>query len=270
MINDKTLAAVEQTVPADASQWEMINHADAVGFHDDRILLILGPLSTAYPVLMADIPKTAALLVQTSQRPLRERKIRMINLDNDMVTAYFELGCTKLFTAEYAWGDLINLAVVAEILQDKVVETHAIAVLKKKARLVVEAKVDIFTGKEYEIAWKVCRAAAGGVLVWQILNNLRQKVEAEAPTGQAQVTPAAPAALVQPSPTVKTPSSNTKVAVPSISPEKTAAVNDEDAEKEGKHHPIRQPRNPPTVEALRAGKAKNFVWPNRNMVKKDG
>jgi hypothetical protein len=287
----ETIAQLIATIPPD---WVMMSHEDAVGFHDDRILLILGPLSTAYPILLTDIPKTAALLIETSQLPLRERQIRLPNLDDDMVTAYLELGCTKLFTPEYVWGVLIQLAITSQALRDKMVQMHVIAVLKKKARMAVNGKAEIFTDKEYEIAWKTCRAAEGGERVLQILNDVRSKLEDETPSLEAQAVQDPAPALCTPA--GKGPSSNQNLAM-------TRAVNQgnqnsqnssdnstEDTEKngqipkyaksalrskritlskeeEGKQYPIRQPRIPPSVEALQTGKAKNFVWPDRKMKK---
>jgi hypothetical protein len=298
------METIAQLVATISHDWEMMSHEDAVGFHDDRILLILGPLSTAYPILLTDIPKTAALLIETSELPLRERQIRLPNLDDDMVTAYLELGCTKLFTPEYVWGDLIQLAITSQVLQDKMVQMHDIAVLKKKARMTVNGKAEMFTDKEYEIAWKTCRAAEGGEWVLQILNDVRSKLEDETPGLEAQAVRDQSSAPALCTPTGKGPSSNQNLAMASAvdtygavnkgnqNSQNSSDNSTEDTEKngqipkyaksalrgkritlskeeEGKQYPIRQPRIPPSVEALQTGKAKNFVWPDRKMKKDD-
>lgn len=59
----ETIAQLVVTIPHD---WEMMSYEDAVGFYNNRILLILGSLSTAYPILLTDISKTVALFIETS------------------------------------------------------------------------------------------------------------------------------------------------------------------------------------------------------------
>ncbi|KAH7085337.1 hypothetical protein BKA63DRAFT_574451 [Paraphoma chrysanthemicola] len=122
------------------------------------------------------IPKTATFLIQTSTLPPGNRHIRLPHLDSDMLTAYLELGRTKLFTPEYAWGDLITLAITAEQLGDNIVQMHVLAVMRKKGQMVAEGKGEMIMAEEYDVARKICGGGGGAGEVLKILYRLRPKI----------------------------------------------------------------------------------------------
>ncbi|KAH7094983.1 hypothetical protein FB567DRAFT_16875 [Paraphoma chrysanthemicola] len=163
---------------SDPADWELISHTETLDLHTDRILLLLGPSSTltSFPILIYNIPKTASLLIHTSTLSPADRHIRLPRLDSDMLTAYFELGCSKLFTAEYMWGELIKLAITAEQLGDKVVQMHVLAVMRKKGQMVAEGKGEMVMLEEYDVAKKICGGGGGAEEVLKILYRLRPKV----------------------------------------------------------------------------------------------
>jgi hypothetical protein len=71
----------------------MVTHKEAFGYCTDRILLLLGPIETPYPFLLADVPKHAALLTEYAARPPRERIIRLTTISPDMLVAYIKFHC---------------------------------------------------------------------------------------------------------------------------------------------------------------------------------
>ena len=289
---------VDRPTTAENTAWDMVSHEDAVGYFTDRILLILGSTKVNYQIPIARIRGSSILLMTTAGLAPSNRHIRLPSLDIPMVDMYIGMDSTAPFALEHSWGDVIKLAITAEVMQDGIVEQHAITALKKKEKLVQTGIGGNLTMDEYGIAWKYCRATGCGQWLLKVLNGIQERSDhsQRSRTLQAQTPPSPLPAATTHNFSVQNPSDAHTIAVPQVfearpkrdrmtdyrqgnapkfdqPPQGGASAKYPNsvlrgqhmtaAKKEedmGKWHAARQPSVPPRVEALQSGTVSNFIW----------
>jgi len=221
MYPDTDWQLVDRPTVTENDTWDMVSHEEAVGYFTDRILLILGPNKVNYQIPIARIRNSSVLLVTTAGLPPSDRHIRLPSLDISMVDMYIAMDSTAPFALEHSWGDVIKLAITAEVLQDGIVEQHAITALKKKEKLVQEGISKDLATDEYGIAWKYCRTTGHGEWLLKVLNSIRERSDgrsrimrpSQAQTPPSPLPPPLPAATA-PKVSVQVPSTTRAVALP--------------------------------------------------------
>lgn len=149
----------------------MVSHKDAAGHFTDRILLSLNSDKTNYQIPIACIRKTSTVLTNTAHLPLPDRHIRLSALNIPMIDSYIGMDTTAHLALENSWNDIINLAITAEVLQDRTILAHAITAFERKERL----SMGIMTEADYVIAWRYCRTTYGGKRLLATLNDIRER-----------------------------------------------------------------------------------------------
>jgi hypothetical protein len=154
--------------------WNIVSHEETLGYHKDRILLLLGPKEEVYNLLLADVPQTSVLLVQTGCLPPQERCIRLPILNVSSITAYIDLHCGALPSIESSWDDLIKLAITSEELQDLTTHSRIIETLTKKAKAAECLDVHLLRNHEYQIAQRY-RTTGKGARLLQVVRDVLEK-----------------------------------------------------------------------------------------------
>jgi hypothetical protein len=158
----------------DDMDWNIVSHEETLGYHKDRILLLLGAKEEVYNLLLADVPQTSVLLVQTGCLPSQERCIRLPTLDISSMTAYVDLHCGALPSIESPWDDLIELAITTEELQDLTTYSRIIETLTKKVKAAECLDVHLLRNHEYQIA-QCYRTTGKGARLLQVVRDVLEK-----------------------------------------------------------------------------------------------
>lgn len=164
------------------------------------------------------------------------------DLDPEMIDTYRQMKSADLLATDSSWLDIIKLFITADDLQDETVAVTALDALKKKATI-----TELFTQADYTFAQTHYSSISGCLKLEKTLDSIAQSMGAKARFSKI-------AKEVPVSGHIKYGNSALRGKVLS-----SLVRNKGD----GKEHPVRQPTIPPSVEALRTGEARNFVWPTR-------
>jgi hypothetical protein len=215
------------------NEWDMVTPEEATGYYTDRITLLLGPSNTTYLILIPSIPKTSVLLTSLANYEASQRYMHLPALTPNMLTLYLSQPCNKPLVMA-SWLDIIKLAITAELLEDTTVESIALAALKQKDG-------PLFDHHDFAFARAYQNSTGSGDTLMQTLTSIAN----QSPSAQV------------PAPRLRE-SKHVGKFGKSVLKSKMSSV----ARKDGDGvRASRQPRVPPSVEALRGGTERNFLWP---------
>ncbi|KAF2869086.1 hypothetical protein BDV95DRAFT_596753 [Massariosphaeria phaeospora] len=101
----------------------------------DRIIIEFGLHRIYYEFRLDEIPKTSAVLMQLGKRPFVDRSIWLKNLNVEMIRTYLFPQEMYPMAIQYSWIRIMQFAYTAIVLQDPVLEAHAYAVMRCRAKL---------------------------------------------------------------------------------------------------------------------------------------
>ena len=244
----------------DDEDWEIVNPHEAGVSYYDRVTLLLGPRQeTRHQILLVDIPKFSKLLNKLNMHAPLRRTIHLSFIDLSMVKLYLNSQSISAdaMAIELSWIDIIKLAATANTFQDTVIEDRALAALTQKATVALSPgnAVSLFKEEDFAFAYTYHTETGNRDKLIRTLRDVQQMDERES---DIPVVKLPKARDVKPKPEeVKQKVSDTKYSKSVLKDKGLSA-----AKKEGddRVHPIRQPTVPPSIEALKRGDAKNFVW----------
>ncbi|CAN9163273.1 unnamed protein product [Alternaria alternata] len=244
----------------DDEAWEIVNPHEAGVSYYDRVTLLLGPRQeTRHQILLVDIPKFSKLLNKLKMHAPLRRTIHLSFIDLSMVKLYLNSQSISAdaMAIELSWIDIIKLAATANTFQDTVIEDRALAALTQKATVALSPgnAVSLFKEEDFAFAYTYHTETGNRDKLIRTLRDVQQMDERES---DIPVVKLPKARDVKPKPEeVKQKVSDTKYSKSVLKDKGLSA-----AKKEGddRVHPIRQPTVPPSIEALKRGDAKNFVW----------
>ncbi|KAJ4365602.1 hypothetical protein N0V83_008222 [Neocucurbitaria cava] len=255
--------------------WDEIAPEEAAGYYTDRILLLLGPSSVLYHILLVDIPPYSKLLTRVSHLPPAQRAIRLTTLDVNMIDFYIHPHSTASLAHAFSWNEVIKLFLAADVLQDETVQKTALAALKKKAATAQERKEDMYSREDYQLV-KTHKETLGGAS--KLLQTLDGIAAAQAVHAQSEVravgSVSSPGHASAAQGERKRDSHVAGEYVDGEAREKRGAGGQMRQERrrgrvvDERDHPVRQPTVPPSVEALREGGGNDFVRPGHKGGKK--
>lgn len=187
------------------------------------------------------------------------RTIHLSFIDLSMVKSYLSSHSISAdaMAIESSWMDVIKLAATANMFQDTVIEDRALAALTQKAAVALSPgnAVSLFKEEDFAFAYTYHTETGNGDKLIKTLRDFQQMDERESDIPVVKL-PKAEDVKAKPE-EVKQKVSDTKYSKSVLKDRRLSA-----AKKEGddRVHPIRQPTVPPSIEALKRGDAKNFVW----------
>ncbi|CAO2656143.1 Nn.00g049460.m01.CDS01 [Neocucurbitaria sp. VM-36] len=246
------------------ADWNEISHEEAAGYYTDRMILILGPTEIIHQILLADIPPSSHLLARFSHLNPSKRCIRLPFLDVNMIDFYVQTHSVDALANEFSWNEVVRLCMTAEILQDSMVESTAIAALKKKGKDLQETREVMYSHIHYQLVRTHYETTGNGLKLLQTLDDIAQAVYAGTRVAGSVSSPGFTGAVLSEGKTYRHVAGEYGDGVPR---EKSLSKQKGRGEKE-MEYPARQRNIPPSVEALRSGTVGNVVWSKRKDIKK--
>ncbi|CAN9083933.1 unnamed protein product [Alternaria sp. RS040] len=246
----------------DDEDWEIVNPHEAGVSYYDRVTLLLGPRQeTCHQILLVDIPKFSKLLNKLKMLAPPRRTIHLSFIDLSMIKSYLSSQSISadVMAIEFSWMNIIKLAATADMFQDTVIEDRALAALTQKAIIAVSPSnaVSLFKEEDFAFASTYHTETGKGDKLIKTLRDIQQMDERESDIPVMKLPKAGDVRPKSKPEEVKQKVSDTKYSKSVLKDKEFSA-----AKKEGddRVHPIRQPTVPPSIEALKRGDAKNFVW----------
>jgi hypothetical protein len=214
------------------NEWDMVTPEEATGYYTDRITLLLSPSNTTYPIFLSSIPKTSSLLANLGTYEPSQRYMHLPALTPEMLNLYLSQTSKRLLVMA-SWLDIIKLAITAEALEDTTAESTALTALEQK-------DAPLFDHHDFTFARAYQNNTGSGYVLMQTLRKIANRgLSTKVPASRFRE-------LKQVAKFGK-----------SVLKTKTSSV----ARKDGDCvRASRQPRVPPSAEALRTGVVGNFVW----------
>lgn len=222
------------------NEWDIVSPEEATGYYIDRITLLLGPNNTAYPLLLTSVSNTSSLLTNLATFEPSQRYAHLPALTAEMLELYLEQAGSEVLVKS-SWLNIIKLAITAEVLEDVEMERRAIAALKRRG-------VPLFDHHDFAFARAYQNSTGAGRELMQTLEDIM---------GRGAVRSRLPRTKEPVSRLVQTKSNGEKYGKSVLRDNMFSIAKRPDPDKEVAS---RQPRVPPSVEALRSGVVGNFAW----------
>ncbi|KAL1799935.1 hypothetical protein ACET3X_000277 [Alternaria dauci] len=240
--------------------WEIVNpHEAGVSYHD-RVTLLLGPRQeTRYQIPLIDVPKSSRLLNKLKMLAPSHRTIHLLFIDRSMVNFYLSLQAipADAMAIELSWMDIIKLATTANAFEDTVIEDRALVALTQKAIMALSPgnAESLFKEDDFTFAYTYHTETGNGDKLIKTLGDIREMDVHEPDLPLVKLSKAKD--VKSKLEAIKQKGWNTRYGNSVL---KGTGLSAAKKEGDGKAHPIRQPAVPPSIEALKRGDAKNFIW----------